>query len=309
MVGRLPTQTPNDTRIIENDRECFECGYALRGLKIGGKCPECGTIIPKSTFRDHPFCMMPPEVIRRLTTGAIAAAACVLIGGGILWCAFLGFIPMTWGKVGMACMAPFWVVAVFMLTPHVYVPEGVMRGLTRRSMLRKLARWLQLAILPIAAIAIVRTIDFNLKSEVIELLSMVNIALYVVFAVGLVILALMLERLADWVRDDSAEKLFLYSEWTVPIGLLILASVKPGLVGMILSLIATIGIFILPLGIISLAKSMALSVEHRRDHLEREKRRAQRRAREQAEADRRIAGMRAPAGSPPVRPARPSTHQ
>lgn len=31
---------------VADDRKCVNCGYALRGHKVGQKCPECGRLIP-----------------------------------------------------------------------------------------------------------------------------------------------------------------------------------------------------------------------------------------------------------------------
>jgi uncharacterized membrane protein len=31
--------------VIKTDRPCIKCGYILRGLQVGGACPECGTAI------------------------------------------------------------------------------------------------------------------------------------------------------------------------------------------------------------------------------------------------------------------------
>ena len=34
-----------ERRPVEDDRQCDQCGYNLRGLRFGGRCPECGTTI------------------------------------------------------------------------------------------------------------------------------------------------------------------------------------------------------------------------------------------------------------------------
>ena len=33
---------------LDKDLPCLHCGYNLRGLKVGGHCPECGSRIRKS---------------------------------------------------------------------------------------------------------------------------------------------------------------------------------------------------------------------------------------------------------------------
>ncbi|MCW5777587.1 MAG: hypothetical protein KIS87_14215, partial [Phycisphaeraceae bacterium] len=43
-------------RPVEAGRRCAKCGYDLAGLRVGGVCPECGTIIAgagsKAAVRD-----------------------------------------------------------------------------------------------------------------------------------------------------------------------------------------------------------------------------------------------------------------
>lgn len=44
--SNTPHASPERTGdLITHDATCSECGYALKGLYIGGKCPECGTTI------------------------------------------------------------------------------------------------------------------------------------------------------------------------------------------------------------------------------------------------------------------------
>ncbi|MFG0329159.1 MAG: hypothetical protein ACF8PN_04600 [Phycisphaerales bacterium] len=45
--GALPEQE------IQGDRACHQCGYSLRGLKVGGRCPECGAMIGRRKTVEH----------------------------------------------------------------------------------------------------------------------------------------------------------------------------------------------------------------------------------------------------------------
>lgn len=42
---RLESESAPVPEAIVNDQPCHKCGYNLRTLKVGGKCPECGTTI------------------------------------------------------------------------------------------------------------------------------------------------------------------------------------------------------------------------------------------------------------------------
>jgi len=60
---------------VNRDRPCRECGYNLRGLQYGGRCPECGTVIERTKpVHDH-LMDAPRSYLRGLCfgTGFVAA--------------------------------------------------------------------------------------------------------------------------------------------------------------------------------------------------------------------------------------------
>lgn len=76
----LPVQT------ITTDMECIHCGYNLRGLQAGGRCPECGTEIQRS-MQGNLLCFSDADWLRKLLLGVrmalwtIALTVLLFIGG------------------------------------------------------------------------------------------------------------------------------------------------------------------------------------------------------------------------------------
>jgi len=110
---------------ISTDRECDHCGYNLRGLPEGGKCPECGAPI-RSIKRKSSGTMSeeaPTRFIRRLQIGFSLAS--VAIVGTVVVPIFLGVLLYMSGSKGVIywlaillnLAAPFiWVLGIWLLT-------------------------------------------------------------------------------------------------------------------------------------------------------------------------------------------------
>ncbi len=47
-----PPPRPAITEVVEAGIGCRRCGYELRGLPAGGRCPECGTLVARSLHGD-----------------------------------------------------------------------------------------------------------------------------------------------------------------------------------------------------------------------------------------------------------------
>lgn len=77
-------------RVIDDDRSCGECGYNLKGLRIGGMCPECGTPITFNRKRREP--MMGESPSGYLTQMTLAMTLMAL--GGLGWIGFLVVGPL-----------------------------------------------------------------------------------------------------------------------------------------------------------------------------------------------------------------------
>ena len=94
---------------------------------------------------------------------------------------------------------------------------------------------------------------------------------------GIIVLAFVLQRLAEWVRDDLAEKAFAWTIWGLPVfGVLnaVLPSILIVSILVLLLLVVSVGSF--PFGVLSLSRSIEYSVRHAREQEARDRRRAER---------------------------------
>ena len=80
---------------IANDRECDHCGYNLKGLPMGSKCPECGASIRRVTTQTSGTIMdeAPTRFVRKLRMGFLLASLAIILqimGAFISGVAFTG---------------------------------------------------------------------------------------------------------------------------------------------------------------------------------------------------------------------------
>jgi hypothetical protein len=181
-------------------------------------------------------------------------------------------------------LSVLWVGAVTWLTPAFGMPQAASRGFSRRSRIRSAARWLQWGWVLAAAIRLMQH-EMTLAAAAASL-ARLGLGLGVIIGLaGMVALCVLLERLAEWARDDHAQNLFNWAMWTIPIttalvflGLPLSASPLLSRVSIGFSALWLIGIGLFPFALLSLSASVTLSVVHSYEHRQREQRRAERRA-------------------------------
>jgi hypothetical protein len=95
--------------IIAEDRPCRRCGYNIRGLRVGGRCPECGTAVRvvgrprgEAAINDAPI-----EHLHALRTGSLL----MLLGGPVGTAAFVVAIQTEQVSNGNAFTASIGLVA------------------------------------------------------------------------------------------------------------------------------------------------------------------------------------------------------
>lgn len=210
-------------------KQCERCGYDLQGCR-SKRCPECGAMISRRRrLAAAPLSTMPLLFVRRIRTRLVAAAACAAVpifaslglsiavvagtGSGarlspaccmaVMSIAAAPLVPFsTVTAIAAAGYAVGLALAVFLATTVFDEPSAVENGFGARDRLRRLARWSSLAWLatPLCAVPAAITgagLWFNL--------------LCVAIALGLLSLSpasFHLRRIADWVRDDRAERWF-----------------------------------------------------------------------------------------------------
>ena len=271
---------------IEGDRACEHCGYNLRGLRMGGVCPECGTAIRYRRDPNVPFHEMPLPLIRSFRMSAWLAT--VSLGSMVVLSFSAPWLPSTPPQTLMVVLALtfLWVVGVWHLTTPLNQPQAARRGFARESRLRLAARWLQLAWLAYAATGVVSTGPGATPPGLL----LVALVCWVAGMAGIFALAVLLSRLADWMQDEFAERAFHLAVYgpAIAAGLLLFF----GLLGMVAgsSLVVHIGIALslailvislvgFPVGLLSLSRSVSWAAVHAGERRERSLELARRRDR------------------------------
>ncbi len=144
------TSQPSASAALQQDVRCTVCGYNLRGLGVGGSCPECGRAISDSCQGDL-LRYADPNWVMRMYRGALLVSAAFglffayLIVGGMAFAAvqLAGFQIDAWLKVGpyllrvvLTASVVIALLGVFLITsqePREYLLE-------RTTAIRRLAR-------------------------------------------------------------------------------------------------------------------------------------------------------------------------
>ncbi|MBL8759788.1 MAG: hypothetical protein JNL50_00655 [Phycisphaerae bacterium] len=221
------------------DWTCLKCGYSLVGVRVGGKCPECGTIIvpPKSSATRDDFMTNAPVAYLK---GMAAGYFLMMVGGvGMIvsaWAAKAN--AQAWWMVLGVLLAGTWWAGVFVVTqarrssvrPHAEMVEE-----WRRT---RLANRVTQALWP-AAFALGATGMFVHQAAMAAAMASPTatvgglgampggtIALYglaglcvLVASLGLVALCVQLSDLADWAGDTGLGNRLRVAAWGLAFGI------------------------------------------------------------------------------------------
>ncbi len=266
---------------IMSNRTCIGCGYSLRGLSIGGKCPECGLAILSPSDIDDPLSQAPLFVIKRFRFGCWLAMACILAQ---VWVVILQLrwplTPQVRASVLFVAAVAWFLAAVF-LTPAFHTPQAISWGFGRRGKLRLVARWLQLGWVLAYGANLLGTsaagggggggVGGALRLGPLAALGII-VGLF-----GLIVLGVILMRLAAWTRDDTAERWFNVAVWGIPVATLLLALEIPFLLlTWAVLLLWVVCVLAFPAALFSLSRSVMFAVHHCEDYQERLRRKHER---------------------------------
>lgn len=204
-----------NTPIVE-DRPCAKCSYNVRGLKIGDRCPECGTPIRGVALagRSETMTDAPLRFLRQQAWGARAMLACGLVGvaSGVVATAFW-YSPsaaMLAAMIGAAA-ACGWAWAVWRLTrPRQSRRPRASDAAQEWKVLRALTRWSQV-LWGVGAIHVLMASTMAWGAAGLGAPPGSGVTVFLVLGgvffvggiAGIVPLAIYLSLLADWAQDTS----------------------------------------------------------------------------------------------------------
>lgn len=209
-------------RPVEPGRSCARCGYDLRGLFVGGNCPECGTLISragsKAAVRDS-LTLAPLAYLRWLMWVCVGLAVLGPLNGVAFFIA--GATRAAWPEALLAVVGLAWAWIVWQVTrpkPHraglSESPEKEMLRVRRSARLTQCA-W------PVAgalkAIAAGMAGAGAPMPAVLPFLILAGVLTVVAF-MGFVPLSLWLADLADWAMDTPLGDRLRLVAWLIALG-------------------------------------------------------------------------------------------
>jgi len=193
-----------DNEPIDHDHPCPTCGYNLRGLKYGGKCPECGAVIERRRYQFEHFMDAPIEFMKwvRMGLGLMAVGYVILLGSIIM--AFLASSPSTEILfVFFACAGGMLVAGLWIITKK--RPDAPVHQSSCVSM-RSVTRIFSIAVIILILFQIIITMQrVRLPVMVDWVLEMTTIT--AIYATG-AFAAWFLSGYARWVHDDELARQF-----------------------------------------------------------------------------------------------------
>lgn len=186
--------------VIEHDRPCVSCGYNVKGLSYGQRCPECGQ--PIRRFRrsdDYPLTEAPIAYLRVLNAAAWGAA---LSGLGAPVGFFYAYTELsTSAALGAGLAGAVWVASVYVLTqPRPSMTDRPVAPAPQKDKLR-LAALVTQAAWPVCGLLMM---FWLITPATLQLPMGVLVWLMALVGVlGFVPTSIRFADLADWARDTS----------------------------------------------------------------------------------------------------------
>lgn len=299
-------------------RSCPHCDYDLKGLKIGGNCPECGSPIrveAGSTYADN-LAYAPRRYLRRLT----AAMACSALFGVLTALAFVSalFSPSAGpidgviaAVLAMALAGSVWMV-VQPRPAQSRDGDAVLDG----PLCRNAAWGLTLALCP-AGVFLALMLGNAAWNELALITAFVLAGL--VGLAGVLALGIYLLMLANWANEDGAQAAAVGGAWAIGIGglfgsislglsvipqtgiaLVDLLTSTFGFLWILLGALAMLGVILVVYANAAMAISLGWAWQNNTAAAERDIRVAERRASEASRDYDRLDAMLAPHGSVPT---------
>jgi hypothetical protein len=168
---------------------------------------------------DDPISTAPTRVRRSFRHGAYLAAACVGAAVAVLLVrTVIGTIDIRVTTMALLVIAVLWCGAVWTLTPAFDEIQSVRRGFSRSGRLRLVARWLSFAWIAVAGLAFARVVVTGVPGSGADAAMLLGMrGAWVVAFIGVLCFAVLLQRVAEWAKDDVAQRALNVVLWGLPI--------------------------------------------------------------------------------------------
>lgn len=216
MDNPVSTSSPSEDQQVAKDTPCRRCSYNLRGLRMNGQCPECGTPVGVSTLGDL-LRFSDPAWLQKLGWGLmlvmVEVGTAVAVVGVSLYI-FLG----SWRSWIMLVGAVIGISGAWLLT----VPDPSGLGEAQYATTRRFVRvtlGFDLAWRTITLIAG----SFNLAVGVFSFLDAAQLVAILVGASGEFAKFLYLRKLINRIPHHWLARQAMFLQWTYPLGLTMLS--------------------------------------------------------------------------------------